>query len=408
MLILHTSDWHVGRTLHGADLSEATDAFLAHLDDLVRERGVDAVLISGDLFDRAIPPVDALMRVRGALERLCARVPVVIIPGNHDSATRLGFTAGLLTERLRIVSDVAEVGRAVELHGKDGVRTLVYPIPFLEPDLVREALSDGLDSAGEPSQAPLLARSHHAVMAAALRRVGADLRERHAHGDDAPAIAMVHAFVTGASPSDSERDIAVGGVASVGADLFDTLGGVRTDASWRGLSHVAAGHLHRPQDVRGAEVSIRYSGSPLPYSFSEAGVSKSVSLIEVDGAGHLTHTQVDTPVWRRLSVVKASMEELMSSEMDGLADDFLHVTITDDARPAEMVPRVRARFPHALVVRHGGAHSPSVTTAARVREADTAQTCRAFFEDVGGRALTEAEMTALDEVLTAARAQEAR
>ena len=135
------------------------------------------------------------------------------------------------------------IGRPVEAGG-----ALVYPMPYLEPDLVRQLLSD-LEPEGESGLPAPLPRSHQAVLAAALRRVRADLAARRHTGDERPAIAMPHAFVTGAQPSDSERDIQVGGVPSVSADLFDTLGG-ETPLT-HGLDYVAAGHLHRPQNISG-------------------------------------------------------------------------------------------------------------------------------------------------------------
>lgn len=430
MLILHTSDWHLGRSLHGADLGEATAAFLDWLVGLVEERGVDAVLVSGDVFDRAVPPVRSLTQMSQALARLCTVTRVVLVPGNHDSATRLGFTSDLLRESLTIVSDPRDVGRAVELHGADGEVALVYPIPYLEPDLVRDVLAEGArgtagvrsalvvegaDAAGteqtgtEPtgtgSAVPArLPRSHEAVMAAALRRVGADLAGRRGRGEDSAAITMVHAFVTGAKPSDSERDIQVGGVPSVPAALFDTLGAEPGEqALEHGLDYVAAGHLHRPQDVTGAHVPIRYSGSPIAYSFSEAGADKSVTLLDITH-GALRGTEiVPVPTLRRLSVVAGPMEELLSPAFDEVAQDYLSVTVTDDARPPEMVARLRARFPHALVVLHQPGHLPDTAVAlAGAVGRSSREVARDFFTEVGGRPLDEEETTVLDDVWTEA------
>ena len=255
MLILHTSDWHLGRTLHGASLGDSADAFIEWLVALVRARGVDAVLISGDVFDRAVPPVDALARMRRALRELTEITTVILTSGNHDGAARLGLFAGLLTPSLHVVTDPEAIGTPIQAGG-----ALVYPMPYLEPDLVRQSLSD-LEPSGEADLPAPLPRSHQAVLAAALRRVRADLAARREAGDERPAIAMPHAFVTGAQASDSERDIQVGGVPSVSADLFDTLGGA--DPLPHGLDYVAAGHLHRPQDISGASVPIRYAGSPI-------------------------------------------------------------------------------------------------------------------------------------------------
>ena len=167
MLILHTSDWHLGRTLHGAPLGDSADAFIDWLVALVRERGVDAVLISGDVFDRAVPPVDALARMRRALRELTAITTVILTSGNHDGAARLGLFADMLSPSLHVVTDPEAIGSAVEAGG-----TLVYPMPYLEPDLVRQVLSD-LEPDGESGAARPLPRSHQAVLAAALRAINA-------------------------------------------------------------------------------------------------------------------------------------------------------------------------------------------------------------------------------------------
>ncbi len=393
MLILHTSDWHLGRSLHGADLDEATSTFLDWLIDLVAERRIDAVLVSGDVFDRAVPTLGALSQLSDGLSRLCGLAPVVLTPGNHDSATRLGFGAGLYRPQLRVVSDPREIGSPVELTGADRTRVLVYPIPYLEPDLVRHVLSDtDLDENG---QRPALARSHEAVMAAALRRIGTDLAARRTAGTTAPAIAMIHAFVVGGRPSDSERDIQVGGVPSVPAQLFDTLGGPEVVAD--GLDYVAAGHLHRPQDIRGASVPIRYSGSPIAYSFSEADAVKSVTLLDVGPGGLLGVEALPAPVTRGMSVLSGPMEDLLSDKYEGATDDFVSATATDDVRPPEMVARIRHRFPHALVILHSATRAPTDSSGPL---ASTARSPRAtavdFFSEVGGRPLDDAERELLD------------
>ena len=384
MLILHTSDWHLGRTLHGVSLGESADAFIDWLVALVRERGVDAVLISGDVFDRAVPPVDALARMRRALRELTTLTTVILTSGNHDGSARLGLFADMLTPSLHVVTDPEAIGRPVEAGG-----TLVYPLPYLEPDLVRQSLSD-LEPEGESGLPAPLPRSHQAVLAAALRRVCADLAARRRAGDERPAIAMPHAFVTGAQPSDSERDIQVGGVPSVSADLFDTLGG-ETPLTHR-LDYVAAGHLHRPQNIPGAAVPIRYAGSPIAYSFSEAGATKSVTLVTTDATSVTDIEVVPIPTLRAVAVLEGTMEELLTNPDEAATASYVSITVTDDARPERMVARIRDVYPHALVVVHRPSQAPSLTPAMTVRASrDPREVTEEFYEAVGGRALRPQE-----------------
>ena len=384
MLILHTSDWHLGRTLHGVSLGESADAFIDWLVALVRERGVDAVLISGDVFDRAVPPVDALARMRRALRELTALTTVILTSGNHDGAARLGLFADMLTPSLHVVTDPEAIGRPVEAGG-----ALVYPMPYLEPDLVRQLLSD-LEPEGESGLPAPLPRSHQAVLAAALRRVRADLAARRHTGDERPAIAMPHAFVTGAQSSDSERDIQVGGVPSVSADLFDTLGDEEPLA--HGLDYVAAGHLHRPQDISGTSVPIRYAGSPIAYSFSEAGATKSVTLVTTDATSVTDIEVVPIPTLRTVAVLEGTMEELLTDPDQAATASYVSITVTDSARPERMVTRIRDIYPHALVVVHRPSQAPSLTPAMTVRASrDPREVTEEFYEAVGGRALSPQE-----------------
>lgn len=427
MRILHTSDWHIGRSLHGADLSDAVDAFIDWLEDTVRECAVDAVLISGDLFDRAVPPVRAIRRLSEALSRLCTFTTVVVMPGNHDSALRLGFASDLMRPELRIVSAISAIGTPIECVGADGQRCLIYPIPYLEPDLVRQELSERLgalcadgeeadlsslasspaltsDPASPPASsstrkegadsAPCVGRSHQAVMEAAMTLIRADLHTRRQQGENAPAIVMVHAFITGAMPSDSERDIRVGGVENVGASTFDD------------FDYIAAGHLHRPQDIPGSTSPIRYAGSPIAYSFSEAGTPKTVTLLDIGAEGVVSIEHLPLPCLRPLSVIRDSMEAVLSDDYADMRLHFASITVTDDARPAQMTTRIREVFPYALVVMHEGAYSPRAS-AAQIKEGRSAHDVAVdFFEEISGATLSDAERDLLDRLWADLRVME--
>ena len=293
MRILHTSDWHLGRTFHGRVLDDAHAVFADHLVELARTEAVDAVVVSGDVYDRAIPPTDSVRLLDETLRRLSDITRVILTPGNHDSARRLGFASDLLREGLTIRARVADVDRPIIIPGPDGDDGLyVYALPYLDPDAARETLppllADRLgeeptdaartadpdadrtapeaagdhsekttgDPPGTASDAPArrLPRSHEAVVSGALRLVAADLAARRAAAPArVPALVMSHAFVVGGLPSEeSERDIRVGGVDSVPSGVFASLGGSPSARECGGLDYVALGHLHRPQEIRSA------------------------------------------------------------------------------------------------------------------------------------------------------------
>jgi len=336
MRFLHTSDWHLGRSLHRADLREAQAAFLAHLVETVRSERVDAVLVAGDVYDRAIPSLDAVALYEDALARLrAAGARVVLISGNHDSARRLGVNGALIdVAGVHLRTRPEAVADPVLLDDEHG-QVAVYGIPYLEPAI-------GLP--GLPHEAEPWARSHAAVLGAAAGLIRADAAARAA----TRTVVLAHAWVAGGrndaeradnarqQASGSERDISVGGIGYAPASLFD------------GFGYVALGHLHGRQVLAN---HLRYAGSPLPYSFSEKDHKKGSWLVEVGADGTASAEWVPAPVYRRLAELSGRLEDLLTAgEHDGHAGDFLAVTLTDTARPEGAMERLRRRFPHILTL----------------------------------------------------------
>ena len=327
MRLLHTSDWHLGRSLHRADLRAAQSAFLDHLVAVARAEKVDAVLVAGDIYDRAVPPVDAVELCEDALLRLHdTGAAVVLISGNHDSARRLGFGSGLLEKAgVHLRTRPGALARPVVLTDAHGP-VAVYGVPYLEPDAVRGQLPPAGPGDGE---AP---RGHAGVLGHAVACIRADAEARSIKR----RVVMAHGWVTGGTVSESERDITVGGVGQVPAELFS------------GFGYVALGHLHGQQTIA---PHLRYSGSPLPYSFSEASHRKGSWLVELDGAGAAHAEQVPAPTHRRLSVLRGRLADLLGSAAYAAhQDDFVSVTLTDPSRPEGAMDALRARFPHVLVL----------------------------------------------------------
>lgn len=332
MRLLHTSDWHLGRSFHREGMLAHQAAFVDHLLEVVESERVDAVLVSGDVYDRALPPVDAVALADEALARLAAsRARVVITSGNHDSARRLGFSSRLIDAAgVHLRTDPAGVGTPVLLRDEHGP-VAVHGLPYLDPEAVRATW-------GLPE------RSHEAALGEAMRRVRADLATR----PGTRSVVMAHAFVGGsgrpgepgpeqaALASDSERDISVGGVSLVPLPLFD------------GVDYVALGHLHGRHVL---SERVRYSGSPLAYSFSEAHHLKGSWLVDLDAAGGVRAELVEAPVPRRLARLRGTLEDLLAdprhTEHEG---SWVQVTLTDTDRPAQAMERLRRRFPHALVL----------------------------------------------------------
>ncbi|MFJ2577683.1 exonuclease SbcCD subunit D [Kitasatospora aureofaciens] len=319
MRLLHTSDWHLGRSFHRESLHDAQRAFLDHLVAVVEEERVDAVLVAGDVYDRALPGLDAVALFDDVLHRLAGLgVPTVFISGNHDSARRLGVGAGLIGRAgIHLRTDPGECAVPVLLADEHGP-VAVYGLPYLEPTLVRERF--GLERGG-----------HAAVLGAAMDRVRDDLAARP---EGTRAVVLAHAFVTGGAPSDSERDIAVGGVAAVPASVFD------------GVHYAALGHLHGCQTLT---PHLRYSGSPLAYSFSEVNQRKSMWLVDLAADGSVAAERVDCPQPRPLATLRDRLDALLTDEKYApFEQSWVQATLTDAARPSEPMERLRRRFPHTL------------------------------------------------------------
>lgn len=399
MRAIHTSDWHLGRALMGADLGAAQAAVLDALCRFVAEPPdgvpVDVVLVAGDVFDRGVPPVESMELFESVLERLVSVCHVVVTSGNHDSARRLGFGAGLFRERLHLVTDLAAVDRPVLVTGSDGVTAAVYAFPYLEPDEARGVFG----TAERP-----VARSHEAVVSAAMDRVRADVAARADRGATGAAlgatgaartVVMAHAFVTGGAPSPSERTISVGGVESVSARCF------------AGVDYVALGHLHRPQEIAGpAGTVVRYPGSPLRYSFEEAAQVKGFLVVDLPAAGPIVVTPQELPQPRGMAVLRDSLTALVSSPAYGrYADDWVRLEVTDDVRPERMIPRLRERFPHALQFAHDPANRidvPAVPTTRR-GEDDVRELGADFIAYVTAREASDTEVALFETAAERAR-----
>lgn len=393
--ILHTSDWHLGRSFHRVGMLEHQAAALDALVEVVRAERVDAVVVAGDVYDRALPAVDAVGVLDDALHRLLGTgAQVLLTSGNHDSATRLGF-GGRATEGagLHLRTRVADAARPVELADAHGP-VVLYGIPYLEPGLVAGQLGT--------------ARSHAAVLGEVGARVRADLASRRT-GDGARgrtrALVAAHAFVVGGEASGDERDITVGGVGSVPEGVL-LGGGGAAERSGR-PDYLALGHLHGRQVI--TETS-RYSGSPLAYSFGEAGRTKGHWLVELGASGVDRVDAVDVTPPRSLALLRGRLEHLLTApEHAGAEGAWCQVVLTDPERPREPMAALRARFPHVLVLSWEPDPVPGVRRpqgyAERVAGLDDEALCCSFVEHARGRATDDAERALLRAALEATRAE---
>ncbi len=377
MKFIHTADWHLGRILFGHHLTVDQDHVLNQFVELVRETRPDAVIVAGDIYDRAVPPIDAVQLLNRVLSSIVddLGVPMILSAGNHDSPERLSFGSTLLKKKdLFISGPVAIDPEPVMLKDRHGP-VAICPIPYAEPSRVRECLGDETIV------------DHETALASLLARTRARLPE------DCRSVAVTHAFVTGGEKTESERPLMIGGSGQVDASIFE------------GFHYTALGHLHRPQSTGGGK--IRYSGSLLKYSFSEAGHSKSVDLVEIDGSGEVTVEPISLAPRRDLRCITGLLDDLLAgADDDPGREDYLMVTLEDRGPRIDAMGKLRTVYPNVLhIARDMAATEDRATLSAGERlDRSTEELFSAFFEEVTGNALSEAEreefIAALESVRT--------
>ena len=316
MRFLHLSDLHLGKRVCEFSMLEDQQFILEQILALLDSHPVDAVLLAGDLYDKPVPPAEAVRLLDWFLTELSRRgLPVFAVSGNHDSADRVAFGSALLAESRVYVSPVfSGIPAPVTLTDAYGPVDL-YLLPFLKPAAVHHVFPD------EPIE------SYNDALACVLDRMQPDTGRR--------SVLVAHQFVAGAASCESEEP-SVGGIDWVDASLFDR------------FDYVALGHLHSPQKV-GRE-TLRYCGTPLKYSFSEANQKKSASFVELGPKGTVTVTTESLTPRHDLRELKGSYMELTDRRSyEGTAtDDYLHITLTDEQDIPEALARLRVVYPNLM------------------------------------------------------------
>ncbi len=374
MRILHTSDWHIGRSFHGASTLDALTDVLGALIAQVRAHEVDVVLVAGDVFDSAAPSAAAYTLLGDTLAALHETgAAVIVTSGNHDSAARLGFQAGLLRAGVHVRTDPRRLAEPVTMSDADGP-VHFYGIPYLEPAIVRQHWPEG-DAQGSPLRTQALTMAH------VMDLVRADLAVREGR-----SVVLAHCFAAGVEATAGlEREVRQGGLDVVPLSVFD------------GADYVALGHIHGRQRL---SERVRYAGAPLHYSFGEAHKERGSWLVELDAAGAVTAEWLPLPVPRRLVTLEGPLDEILSdANVEAHRAAWVCAVYTDPVPQIEPMRRLRERFPHCALVMHrpaGGAAEEERSYAARLRAAATdEERIDAFLTHVRAGAGPSAEESAL-------------
>ena len=321
MRFIHTSDWHLGRLFFGETLTEEQAALLAEFVVLAKDLKPDAIVIAGDVYDRSVPPAEAVELLDETLSKLVLEcgIPVLMIAGNHDSGQRLGFGRRFFNKnKLHVCSAV--VPGSVTLTDEWGPVNFVM-VPHADTAAVRLELGDAAVTDAD---------------AAISRR----LAQWQPKGEPAGRnVGIAHAFLTGGQASESERPLSVGGTGAVSTGHFE------------GFQYVAMGHLHRPQQMEAGRLT--YSGSLMKYSFDEAAHKKGIYCVELDGAGNLSQEFLPLAPRRDVRVVEGLFRDLMQGPGDGEnPEDFLSITLLDEAPVIQAIHRLRTLYPKTMEINY--------------------------------------------------------
>lgn len=338
MRILHTSDWHIGRQFHNISLLEDQRVVLDQVIGIIESHDVDVVLVAGDIYDRAIPPAKAVALLDDVLHRICCKlnVPVIMIAGNHDSADRLAFGARqLMGAGLHIVGPLSEAWSPVVLSDQWG-EVAFYGVPYVDPITVNAVYGTRCASHDE-------AMAH---LSQSIQQHNIESHEIEAHDIEGHKIAkpghqhrrtvvLSHCFIDGGDACDSERPLAMGGADKVSPKHFDA------------FSYTALGHLHGRQ-FKGNS-NIRYSGSPMQYSFSEERHKKVVTLVDLQENGVVQINDVPLVAPHKMRVIEGKLTDLiLQAEADQDSDDYLLVRLTDTSAILDPMGKLRKVYPNVL------------------------------------------------------------
>ncbi len=372
MKFFHTADWHLGKLVQGVYMTEDQRFILDQFVEAIEKQQPDCVIIAGDLYDRAVPPTEAVNLLDETLAKIVLelKTPVFAVAGNHDSPGRLNFGSRVFRKNgIHIAGHVTKDPTPAVIEDEFG-EVHIHLLPYADPSQVRYTLENQE------------IRSHNDAAKALTEKIAQSLDPNARH------IAVGHAFVTPhgeqqENTSDSERPLSIGGAEHVEARHFEA------------FHYTALGHLHQAHYV--LNETIRYAGSPLKYSISEERHQKGFLIVDIDGEGKTTvEKQLLTPK-RDVRTVEAFMEDLLRHEMN---EDYVFVKLLDETPILYPMEKIRSVYPNAMhverkLVRGVGGESQSSSR----REMDPLKLFHAFYEEVKGEAANEQTETIFKEVL---------
>ncbi len=322
MRFFHTADWHLGRIFHNVSLLDDQKYILDQLVKEIEQHQPDAIIIAGDVYDKAIPPEGAIRLLESFVNHVGGQlsIPIIIISGNHDSGARLSFASSLLQKAAVHIIGKSTLDTAPIVLNDEHGEIYLYPLPYLSPLAARSLYKDSE------------IKTHQDVIQRQVACI------RHDHPKNTRSILIIHEFVIGATESESERQLTIGGASHIES-------GVISD-----FDYVALGHLHRPQAC-GHEY-IRYSGSLLKYSFSEVNHTKGVTEVTLDAGGFVESRSIALKPKRDMRMIKGTLDEILqSARLDTQTEDFICAELLDKGVLYEPMRQLQEVYPNTLEIR---------------------------------------------------------
>ncbi len=371
MKFLHTSDWHLGRQFHNVSLLEDQRYVLKQLIDYLKNNAVDAVIVAGDVYDRSVPPTVAIELLDEVVSSICTdlNIPMIMIPGNHDGAKRLGFAAKQMKDAgLHIISDFEQMMTPVVLKSEQAGDVAFYGMPYNDPEQVRHYYRNSVTTHDEA----------HQFLCECIK-AQRDTSQRH--------VLISHCFVDGAMESDSERPLSIGGSDRVNHEHFAD------------FDYVALGHLHQPQ--KKGEEHIRYSGSLMKYSFSEQHQKKGMTLVELNDAGFVAAEHIPLSAPHDMRIIEGELDQLLEQgKTDPSAHDYLLVRLHDKHAILDPMEKLRKVYPNVLHLEKPGMLIGVDQEMGRARLArGEMDMFRDFFLEAKQEPLSEQQESAMAEVI---------
>ena len=370
MKIIHTADWHLGKSLKNQSLLDDQNYILQEFLKLVDDEKPDAIIIAGDIYDRGVPPVDAVNLFDEIIFKIVEKkIPILCISGNHDGAARLKFGNRLFARSNFFIETLPnENPKTVVLNDKFG-EVYFSLIPFFEPVDIENKFA-----AEEKIDADTANKFY---IAEARKNIPANKR----------SVAVAHLFVTGGKVSESERKF-VGAVENVSAENFSA------------YNYTALGHLHKPQTMKKSGYVVRYSGSLLKYSFDEAKYDKGVTIVEIGAGGETFYKHVNLIPRRDVRIVEGTFDELKKSAR---SEDYIHANLTDKNHVLNAMDNLRnSAFPNILSIKFINLEQEidSANSLALREEVSTLEQFADFFEYSTGEKLEGEYRAAMEKFLT--------